>query len=490
MHKREGFFLCILVLLSLVSNSPSLAQSDSVIATIQVGASALVYNSTDIKIYANKTGDSVAIIDGEGDSVIATVKVGATPYAFAYNPTNNKIYCANQYSDNVTIIDGATNNVITTKGVGDAPRALAYNPTNNKIYCANEGDSNVTVISGEYDWVMATVNLWKFAWGPRSPRVLGYNPTDNKIYCGVSHLNIFYVPHAGSVQIINPATDSVIASVLVNYNPTAFAYNPQDNKIYCANSYGVSKVVTIIDGQGDSAVATVGVGDAPSALAYNSANNKIYCANSGSNSVTIMDGEGDSMMAKVEVGDFPLALVYNPQNNKIYCANLGSDNVTVIDGASDTVITTLGVGDAPRALAYNSANNKIYCGGASISVIACSPASAVEEDQKTEVIPKFSLSQNYPNPFNPTTKIAFAVHSLQFAVTSPQSRAPSPTTLVIYNLIGQKVRTLVDEPKRPGSYEVVWDGKDGKGKDVASGMYFYQLKAGDFTETKKILLLK
>jgi flagellar hook assembly protein FlgD len=52
------------------------------------------------------------------------------------------------------------------------------------------------------------------------------------------------------------------------------------------------------------------------------------------------------------------------------------------------------------------------------------------------------------------------------------------------------VRTLVDEPKRAGNYEVVWDGKDDKGKDVGSGIYFYQLKAGDYTETKKMILVK
>jgi flagellar hook assembly protein FlgD len=52
------------------------------------------------------------------------------------------------------------------------------------------------------------------------------------------------------------------------------------------------------------------------------------------------------------------------------------------------------------------------------------------------------------------------------------------------------VRALADEPKSAGSYEVIWDGKDDKGKEVASGIYFHQLKAGDFTETKKMLLLK
>jgi hypothetical protein len=95
----------------------------------------------------------------------------------------------------------------------------------------------------------------------------------------------------------------------------------------------------------------------------------------------------------------------------------------------------------------------------------------------------FELSQNYPNPFNPTTKIQFRVGSLEF-------RDPLNTTLKIYNILGQIVRTLVDEEKAPGNYNVVWDGKDDSGKEVSSGIYFYQLKTADYTFTKKMVLLR
>jgi flagellar hook assembly protein FlgD len=56
--------------------------------------------------------------------------------------------------------------------------------------------------------------------------------------------------------------------------------------------------------------------------------------------------------------------------------------------------------------------------------------------------------------------------------------------------MGQKVRTLVDENKMPGEYQVVWDGKDDKGNEVSSGIYFYRLKTEKFSETKKMLLLR
>jgi hypothetical protein len=85
----------------------------------------------------------------------------------------------------------------------------------------------------------------------------------------------------------------------------------------------------------------------------------------------------------------------------------------------------------------------------------------------------FSLSQNYPNPFNPVTNVEFSV-----------SRT-AHVKLDIFNIVGQKVRTLVDE-------EIVadWDGKDEQGNSVSSGIYFYRMQANDFSDMKKMLLVK
>ena len=98
---------------------------------------------------------------------------------------------------------------------------------------------------------------------------------------------------------------------------------------------------------------------------------------------------------------------------------------------------------------------------------------------------EFELSQNYPNPFNPSTTIPFSVYGSQFIVHSPIH-----TTLKIYNIKGQLVKTLVDEEKLPGNYNIIWDGKDNSGKEVSSGIYFYQLKTKDYTDTKKMVLVR
>jgi len=107
------------------------------------------------------------------------------------------------------------------------------------------------------------------------------------------------------------------------------------------------------------------------------------------------------------------------------------------------------------------------------------------KEGNTSLPKKMSLSQNYPNPFNPSTTIPFTVYGSRFMVHSPVH-----TSLVVYNLAGQKVRILLDEEMIPGDYQAIWDGKDDNDKKVSSGIYFYRFKTGDNSETKKMIMLK
>ncbi len=93
-------------------------------------------------------------------------------------------------------------------------------------------------------------------------------------------------------------------------------------------------------------------------------------------------------------------------------------------------------------------------------------------------VQKFELFANYPNPFNPVTHIRFGIDK------------PIKVQLEIFNILGQRVITLVDEYRKPGLYEVIWNATDSRGHKVPSGIYFYRLKAGDRVAIKKMMLLK
>ena len=90
----------------------------------------------------------------------------------------------------------------------------------------------------------------------------------------------------------------------------------------------------------------------------------------------------------------------------------------------------------------------------------------------------FALFQNYPNPFNPSTQISFDVPSAEFI------------TLRVYNLLGQDVKTLSSKTMNPGRYIFEWDGTDLLNNDVASGVYFYELRGESFISRKKMLLIR
>ena len=96
----------------------------------------------------------------------------------------------------------------------------------------------------------------------------------------------------------------------------------------------------------------------------------------------------------------------------------------------------------------------------------------------------FALEQNFPNPFNSTTIIHY-----QIPATTSITRG-GRALLVIYDILGQKVKTLVDEDPLPGFHSVFWDARDDKGRKVSSGVYFYRLTVAQFLDTKKLLLLK
>ncbi len=97
---------------------------------------------------------------------------------------------------------------------------------------------------------------------------------------------------------------------------------------------------------------------------------------------------------------------------------------------------------------------------------------------ETNLPTEFALSQNYPNPFNPTTVIEFAL---------PKT---CQVSLDVFDIIGRKVRTLVAGTLTAGRRQVIWDGSNTDGSAMASGVYFYRIKAGDYNETRKMLLLK
>jgi hypothetical protein len=125
------------------------------------------------------------------------------------------------------------------------------------------------------------------------------------------------------------------------------------------------------------------------------------------------------------------------------------------------------------------ATDAIEGGSITIHSGSASKASAANSEEEVAFVPtEYALEQNYPNPFNPSTQITFAL---------PEA---GEVQLAIYNTSGQLVRMLVIGQKSAGTHKVMWDANDNNGTRVASGVYLYMLKAGNFTAQRKLVLMK
>jgi hypothetical protein len=111
-------------------------------------------------------------------------------------------------------------------------------------------------------------------------------------------------------------------------------------------------------------------------------------------------------------------------------------------------------------------------------VILSDQTSVGIEDTKGEVVTSYRLEQNYPNPFNPSTSIQYYIPS------------SSEVKIEVYNLLGSKITSLFEGKQSAGNHTVTWNGTDRYGNPVASGIYFYKLSTPNFSETKKMMLMK
>lgn len=217
----------------------------------------------------------------------------------------------------------------------------------------------------------------------------------------------------------------------------------------------------------------------PEVMAYNNVWNNA----DGDFDIVVPEGVGDTSWG-VNRNGTPCDSFYNIIGDPYFCDGYHLADSSACVNAGDNqapYMLPVDFDGNPRVVdyadmgAYEHQSGSRGGGGAKIAGSA-----TTAESKPAAGAPKaFELSQNYPNPFNPVTSIRFIVGS-----------GPTHTTLKIYNLCGQLVRTLVNEEKAPGTYSVTWDGKNNSGKHVASGIYLYQLKSNNFEDTKQMALIR
>lgn len=176
----------------------------------------------------------------------------------------------------------------------------------------------------------------------------------------------------------------------------------------------------------------------------------------------------------VDLGGFENVSVNGQQ---IFAGELTAAPALIAPGVTLSISTTAVQGGIQGTAVLDGTIITLMIGGQEfwLDNIEITTVTSVPENSLPE---SFRLHQNFPNPFNPETEIRFQL---------PEA---SPVVLTIFNIVGHKIHKLVDEQYEAGNHSVRWDGKDGRGNVVSSGVYFYKIQTRTFSQIKKMILLQ
>ena len=281
--------------------------------------------------------------------------------------------------------------------------------------------------------------------GVSSSLLLKVNPTDAGAYV-VSTINLlnvvdiafdtsgtlYAIRNSGEVYSVNPEDGSTALVANAGINIGSIAFDPTTNELY-----GTGKVI-------------VGAKD------------KVY-------KIDLVNG-GNTLIGNTGFNVTTNSIEFDADGNMYGIIGAPTEESELI-----SIDKTSGVGASIGMMGYNEVTGLAF---------ARSGITGVQEAGNNSLLPKdYSLNQNYPNPFNPTTTIQY---------TLPVN---ANVKVVIYNLLGEVVKTLINNQQSAGVHNIVWNAEDSHGSKVGSGVYFYELKANgvngsDFSQIRKMILLK
>jgi hypothetical protein len=203
-------------------------------------------------------------------------------------------------------------------------------------------------------------------------------------------------------------------------------------------------------------------------------------------------GQSGKIMITTDSGDSWLSQISGTINS-IYDIKFIGDNSLIAVGENGTILITTNMGtnwnlrssgtiQQLSGVSFSDRNNGTIVGYSGTILRTTNGGVSFVEEERIDALPtEFLLSQNYPNPFNPSTKIKYSIPDV-IANGVKQSQF---VTIKVFDILGIEIETLVNEEKPTGAYEVTWHASD-----LPSGVYFYQLLAGSYFKTKKMLLIK
>jgi hypothetical protein len=450
-------------------------------------------------------------------SVIATkdhtpfheIPTGVAPLGIAFTPDGKWALVTNPAvgdaaGGTVTLIDATTHSIQGTLTIGGTPAGVAVEPTGHYAYVTNTIGGSVAVIDLQATppAVVGTVDLGALT----TPTAIAVSPDGSEAQLTNSFLGMVTI-----LDLSNPAAPVVKGQVAVGTLPTDVLYSPNPHYSYVSNTG--SNTLSVIDNTAvpPAVVATVDLGDVHprgiDVVRQGPAEVDLRPTGGLPNMFMWIPASQRSYTWHIEIPIDPSSAV---EAELILTARdidgTGEANLVVNGHAIPLTADIVSHGYAAAATAYLPLDISYLLPGnnfVTMSMPALSDGFLVQDvvirlrfagstallkrlSQPPEVQPNalpglvenFVLSGNFPNPFNPSTTIDFQI---------PKD---SRVTITVFNSNGQLIRTLVDGDLQAGAHRVQWDGLDDQGNHVAAGIHLCRMKAGDFMDTKRMIMVK
>jgi len=322
---------------------------------------------------------------------------------------------------------------------------------------------------------------------PRSPTEIGVYNNNNYFYIEdmtIKNNYIYIANHLNGLRIID-ASKNILKEVGSYAIPNELfnSVTVNTNNLACLTSeYGHVHILNVSDVTNPTEIGLYNLESG--AIDIDASDNYVFIGTV--DGLRILDITNPSL--PFEVGVYPSSsTVYHVLTYNNYAViTLGNQTLQIIDISEPNMPKKIASFNPGRPLYDIDVNrNLIFTtqGPKGLFVLKSDLLTGIIT-QNSKIFNNFDLLQNYPNPFNPTTKISFTIPPAGDALYASRTNL----TLKIYDILGNEIATLVNEQSTtvgPGEYEVEFDGAS-----LTSGVYFYQLKIGEFVQTKKMLLLK
>jgi len=294
--------------------------------------------------------------------------------------------------------------------------------------------------------------------------ILSFAVSGNNIFAGSDNFGVWLSSNNGVNWTQTSLNNRTVTSLAV-YGNNIFA-GTNGPGVYRSTNNGANWTQTSLNNRRIRAIA---IRDSEHVYAGTDSNGVYLSTNSGVNWNQI--GFNNSIL-------YSLGL----SGNYIFVGILDSGIYLSSNNGTNWIQKNQGFGVIPTVNTFLFTNNYIFAGTNGLSIWRRSYSETIGiQNISSEIPTSFSLGQNYPNPFNPSTSIKFAIASSPLV---PLQRG-NLVKIVVYDVMGREVETLVNERLQAGSYEVTFDGSG-----LNSGVYFYRIETENYTETKRMMLLK